>query len=64
VSLGGSPLITPQLLSIIGLVVIVSSLLAPIFIKRSFEEKGYTPAVAPKANAGLNGKSKGKYKSL
>ena len=64
VKLGDSPLITPQLLSIIGLVVIVSSLLAPIFIKRSFEEKGYVPTVAPKANAGLNGKSRGKYKSL
>ncbi len=64
VKLGDSPLITPELLSIIGLVVIVSSLLAPIFIKWSFAEKGYTPTVAPKANAGLNGKSKGKYKSL
>lgn len=64
VKLGESPLITPELLSIIGLVVIVSSLLASIFIKRSFEEKSYTPSMAPKAKTSLNGKSKGKYKSL
>ncbi len=64
VKLGGSPLITPELLSVIGLVVIASSLLAPIFIKRSFEEKDYTPPMAPRTKAGLNGKSRGKYKSL
>jgi len=64
VTLGGSPLITPELLSVIGLVVIVSSLLAPIFIKRSFVEKGYAPPVAPRAKSGLNGKPKGKYKGL
>jgi Kef-type K+ transport system membrane component KefB len=64
VTLGGSPLVSPELLSVIGLVVIASSVLAPIFIKRSFEEKGYESPVAPKAKSGLNGKSKGKYKSL
>ncbi len=64
VKLGGAPLITPELLSIVGLVVIVSSLLAPIFIKWSFADKGYVPAAAPRANAGLNGKPNKKYKSL
>ena len=61
---GGPPLITTELLSVIGLLVIVSSILAPIFIKRSFTEKVYTPPMAPRTKTSLNGKPKGKTKSL
>ncbi len=64
VLLGGSPLVTPEILSVIGLVVIVSSLLAPIFIKRSFEEKHYSPPMAPRTKTALGEKPKGKIKSL
>lgn len=60
----GPPLITTELLSVIGLLVIVSSILAPIFIKRSFTEKVYTPPMAPRTKTSLNGKPKGKIKSL
>jgi Kef-type K+ transport system membrane component KefB len=64
VVLHGSPLISSELLSIIGLVVIVSSLLAPVFIKRSFEEKSYSSPIAPRTKTSLGGKSKGKIKGL
>jgi Kef-type K+ transport system membrane component KefB len=61
----GSPVISNELLSIIGLVVIVSSLIAPIFIKRSFEEKSYSPPpLAPRTKTGLGGKPSGKSKGL
>jgi Kef-type K+ transport system membrane component KefB len=60
----GSPVISNELLSIIGLVVIVSSLIAPVFIKRSFEEKSYSPPLAPRTKTSLNGKPKGKTKGL
>ncbi|WP_174590984.1 cation:proton antiporter [Methanocella conradii] len=61
---GGQHIISNELLSIVGLIVIVSSLLAPIFMKRSYEEKDYTPPVAPRTKTSLNGKSKGRYRSL
>jgi Kef-type K+ transport system membrane component KefB len=61
---GGPHIISNELLSIIGLLVIVSSILAPIFIKRSFEEKSYTPPIAPRTKTNLGGKPKGKIKSL
>jgi Kef-type K+ transport system membrane component KefB len=60
----GPPLITTELLSVIGLLVIVTSILAPIFIKRSFTEKVYSPPMAPRTKTSLNGKPKGKTKSL
>lgn len=60
----GKPLITPEIFSVLGLLIIVSSLLTPIFIKRTFEEQTYMPPTAhAKVNNG-SGKSKGKYKSL
>jgi Kef-type K+ transport system membrane component KefB len=61
---GGSKLVTPEILSIVGLVVILSSLVAPIFIKKSFEEKSYVSPVAPKTKTNLSGKPKGRTKSL
>lgn len=63
------PLITPELFSVFGLVIIVSSILTPFFIKRMFEEKSYalpTPARAvphPLKNGGKP-PSKGKYRGL
>ena len=60
----GPPLITTELLSVIGLLVIVTSIIAPIFIKRSFTEKVYSPPMAPRTKTSLNGKPKGKTKSL
>lgn len=64
VVLNGSPLVTPELLSIIGLVVIASSLIAPILIKRSYDEQDYSPPMAPRTKTGLGGKPKGRVKGL
>ncbi len=64
VLLKGSPLVTPELLSIIGLVVIVSSLIAPILIQRSFRDQDYSPPIAPRTKQGLGGKPKGRVKGL
>jgi len=64
VVLNGSPLVTPELLSVIGLVVIVSSLIAPVFIKRSYEDESYSSPIAPRTKASLGGKPKGRVKGL
>lgn len=64
VVLNGSPLVSPELLSVIGLVVIVSSLIAPILIKRSYEDNGSLPPMAPRTKTGLGGKPKGRVKGL
>jgi Kef-type K+ transport system membrane component KefB len=61
---GGPFIISPELFSVLGLLIIVSSILAPIFIKTSFEEKSYTPPMAPRTKTNLSGKPKGKIKSL
>lgn len=37
------PLITPELYSVLGLMIIVSSILTPMFLKRTFEEARYVP---------------------
>jgi Kef-type K+ transport system membrane component KefB len=59
------PLITPEIFSVFGLVIIASSVLTPFFIRRTFEEKAYALPTASHQPA-HNGKppSKGKYKSL
>jgi Kef-type K+ transport system membrane component KefB len=61
---GGQHIISNELLSIVGLIVIVSSLLTPIFMKRSFEVEDYVSPMAPRSRTSLNGKPKGKHKSL
>jgi len=64
VMLNGSALVSPELLSIIGLVVIVSSLIAPILIKLSFDEKEYVSPMAPRTKTSLGSKPKGRVKGL
>ena len=61
----GQQLITPELFSVFGLVIIVSSVLTPLFIKRAFREESYV--LPPSGRQPIsNGKNtpKGKYKSL
>jgi len=64
VMFNGKYLITPEVFSVLGLIIIVSSILAPIFIRSSFKEKSYVSPVAPRTKTNLSGKPKGKSKSL
>ena len=60
-----TPLITPELFSVFGLVIIVSSILTPFFIKRAFKEESYAlPPTGRQPISNSKGPSKGKYKSL
>ncbi len=60
-----TPLITPELFSVFGLVIIVSSILTPFFIKRAFKEENYAlPPTGRQPISNSKGPSKGKFKSL
>lgn len=51
------PLVTPEIYSVLGLLIIISSILTPLFLKRTFEEKSYNPPIP-------HGRTRSKIRSL